>query len=81
VQKMFCSRALTDCGFKERVSGLRTVPTRQSKCLLPLWSQGARRHRARSKLMRESRNEWLWNGRLWLQSGRSHGVRLMLALG
>src|SRR6266851_4355499 len=34
-----------------------------------------------SKLMRESRNEWLWNGRLWLQNGRSHGVRLMLAFG
>ncbi len=35
MQQMFCSRALTDCGFKGRVSGLRTIPTRQSKCLLP----------------------------------------------
>src|SRR5882762_2794503 len=28
-----------------------------------LWLQGARRHRARSKLMRESRNGRLWNDR------------------
>src|ERR1700730_5496430 len=33
-----------------------------------LRSQGARRHRARSKLMRGSRNERLWNGCLWREA-------------
>jgi len=39
---------------------MRTVPTRQSKCLLSCVLRDARQHRARSQLMRESRNERLW---------------------
>jgi hypothetical protein len=64
MQTVFCSRALTNCGFEYAVSEMRTVPTQQSKYLLCCVQRRASAQNPKQTHVRLA--EWrLWSDHCW----------------